>query len=490
MTVLHGLRRGDTGAALRIQRGTVRRWQRDYVRRVLGADLAAAAVAAGAAWLVRYPESPAATQVHALLTAVLPVAWVATAAFLRAYEARFLGTGPEEFRRVVTTAAALMIAIAVVSYATRTEVARGYVLVAVPAAMLLSLLGRHAARRWLLRRRLAGECLHRVVIVGHESAVRSWAEHLQRETAAGMRVVGACLPAAPREPGLSGTRVPHLGGFGDVPAAVREVGADTVAVLACPELDGPALRRLAWQLEPVGTDLVIAPAALDVAGPRIHIRPVSGMPLLHLEQPELTGGRQVLKGVVDRGLAAVAVVLLAPVLLAVALAVRLSGPGPVLFRQRRVGRDGHEFTMLKFRTMGAGAEAGRQRLLASNEADGGVLFKLRSDPRVTPLGAWLRRFSLDELPQLLNVLTGSMSLVGPRPPLASEVAMYDDDMRARRMLVKPGVTGLWQISGRADLPWDEAVRLDLRYVENWSLALDFSILARTLSAVVRGSGAY
>jgi exopolysaccharide biosynthesis polyprenyl glycosylphosphotransferase len=194
------------------------------------------------------------------------------------------------------------------------------------------------------------------------------------------------------------------------------------------------------------------------------------------------------KGAVDRCIAALAIVLLAPVLAAIAMAVRLTSDGPALYRQERVGANGRTFTMLKFRSMVVDADRRLADLQGENISDG-LLFKLRNDPRVTPVGRWLRRLSLDELPQLFNVIGGSMSLVGPRPPLPAEVARYEGSV-SRRLLVKPGLTGLWQISGRSDLPWEEAVRLDLRYVENWSLTLDALILCRTTSAVLFSRGAY
>jgi exopolysaccharide biosynthesis polyprenyl glycosylphosphotransferase len=228
---------------------------------------------------------------------------------------------------------------------------------------------------------------------------------------------------------------------------------------------------------------------MEVAGTRLHIRPVTGLPLLHVEEPEFAGARRVVKGAVDRVLAGVGFVLTLPLLLAIVLMIRLTSPGPALFRQIRIGRDGREFTLLKFRSMYADAEVRRAELLARNERAEGLLFKIRDDPRITPVGRWLRKFSLDELPQLINVLTGRMSLVGPRPPLPEEVALYQDDVR-RRLLVKPGLTGLWQISGRSDLDWDESVRLDLRYVENWSFTLDLMILWKTMATVARGRGAY
>ena len=200
-------------------------------------------------------------------------------------------------------------------------------------------------------------------------------------------------------------------------------------------------------------------------------------------------GALAVKSVADRLLASIALIVLLPVLLGLALAVRLSSRGPALFRQRRVGRDGKTFTMLKFRSMRIGAEHELAGLLEHNESDGGVLFKIREDPRVTAIGHWLRRTSFDELPQLINVAIGSMSLVGPRPPLPDEVAAYPA-VAHRRLSVKPGLTGLWQISGRSDLSWEDALRLDLTYVDEWSLALDTAVLFKTFGAVLRAEGAY
>jgi exopolysaccharide biosynthesis polyprenyl glycosylphosphotransferase len=232
----------------------------------------------------------------------------------------------------------------------------------------------------------------------------------------------------------------------------------------------------------------VAPALMDVTGPRIAIRPVCGLPLLHVDEPALSGGRRIAKGCADRAVSAVAVLILLPLLVAIGLAVRLTSRGPALFRQTRHGLHGREFTVLKFRTMTRDAESLRASVSHLNVHSTGHLFKVENDPRVTPLGRWLRRTSLDELPQLVNVLLGQMSLVGPRP-LPTTDTPYDGEAR-RRLFVKPGLTGLWQISGRADLGWDEAVGLDLRYVENWSLALDALIIWKTLFVVVKRSGAY
>ena len=248
------------------------------------------------------------------------------------------------------------------------------------------------------------------------------------------------------------------------------------------------LRELAWELEKTGTDLCVAPALLDVAGPRTTIRPVAGLPLLHVDHPEFTGAKKGIKDVFDKVLGVSALALLAPVFIIVAIAIRLSDGGPALFRQTRVGKDGRTFTVYKFRTMVLDAEDRKAQLAVSNEKDG-VLFKIRNDPRITTVGARLRRWSVDELPQLINVVRGDMSLVGPRPSLPDEAARYGDYVR-RRLVVKPGITGLWQVNGRSDLSWEESVRLDLRYVENWSLVLDLQVLWKTCSAVLHGSGAY
>jgi exopolysaccharide biosynthesis polyprenyl glycosylphosphotransferase len=269
---------------------------------------------------------------------------------------------------------------------------------------------------------------------------------------------------------------------------VRYADADAVAVVSQPDLSGHALRRLSWALEDRGVELLVSPGIVEVAGPRLSIRPLAGMSLLHLERPMMKGTRRAMKVAFDYCATLVLLMLLGPLMLALALTVRITSRGPALFRQTRVGTDGREFTVYKFRSMVVDAEARLATLAEANEGNG-VLFKIRNDPRVTRIGRILRKYSLDELPQLLNVLRGNMSLVGPRPPLPSEVAGYSPT-EVRRLRVRPGMTGLWQVSGRSDLTWEESLRLDLRYVDNWSLALDLSILWRTVRAVTQGSGAY
>jgi exopolysaccharide biosynthesis polyprenyl glycosylphosphotransferase len=328
-----------------------------------------------------------------------------------------------------------------------------------------------------------------VVVAGSRQEVRDLVRHMRSASHVGFSVIGACVPGRPRCVDVPDGQVPVVGSLGVVAEAALDVGADTIAIAGTSMISNMALRRLSWQLEGTGTQLVIAPAIRDIAGPRIQIWPLAGLPLLHVQEPQFTGSKRLIKGALDRSLAVVLALLLSPLLLGIAVASRVTSGGPVLFRQVRVGRLGKEFVLWKFRTMRQGAEGELPDLLAHNLHQDGPLFKVRWDPRITDLGRLLRRFSLDELPQLWNVIQGSMSLVGPRPPLPSERAQYAGDVH-RRLLVKPGMTGLWQVSGRSDLPWMETVRLDLYYVENWSVVMDLALMWRTVNSVLRRSGAY
>jgi exopolysaccharide biosynthesis polyprenyl glycosylphosphotransferase len=477
---------GRTAAA-----GGTRGWTTAYLRQAAVVDIACALTAGAAAAQIRFGGEPFLPVAYLGFTCALPVLWWVSVLLAGGYDCRFIGLGSDEFRRVLNAAVSLIAGVAVLSYFAKLNLARGYTAVALPSVAVLDLAGRYLLRKRLHRLRSLGSCTRRVIAVGHAAAVADLVTTLRRDSYHGLSVVATCLAGAGGAAGTAGAQVadvPVAGELGSVTAAVGQFSADTVAVLACPEMDGRRLRELAWELEKTGTDLCVAPALLDVAGPRTTIRPVAGLPLLHVDHPELTGGKQAIKSAFDKMIAASALILLAPLFAAIALAIKYADRGPVFFRQTRVGKGGRVFTFYKFRTMVVDAEQRKPLLAARNEADG-VLFKLRNDPRVTRPGSWLRRSSLDELPQLVNVLLGDMSLVGPRPALPEEAARYGDHMR-RRLAVTPGITGLWQVSGRSDLPWEEAERLDLRYVENWSFALDLQILWKTGSAVIRGSGAY
>jgi exopolysaccharide biosynthesis polyprenyl glycosylphosphotransferase len=461
-------------------------WTRAYLRLLWGGDTACALVACVCVLGIRLLSGAYVPLAEFVLGVSLVIVWPFALAMGGAYRPRAHGEGTEEFRAVFNGGAGLMAAVAIGAYATQTVVARSFVMAMLPLALLSALYFRYKLRKRLHSRRVVGDYMREVIAVGHRESILDLVMQFRRQPYHGMRVVGACLPSDRMDVDLDG--IPVLGSFSDVAEVVYRMGADAVAVTACPEFDGSALRRLAWSLETARTDLFVAPALMEVAGPRISIRPVAGMPLLHVGHPEFDGARQIVKTIFDRLVAGAALMLMAVPLLAIVLLIRLTSPGPALFSQTRVGKRGKEFRVLKFRTMVEDAEKLRGALLDANELDG-VLFKIRNDPRITPVGAFLRKYSLDELPQLVNVMRGDMSLVGPRPPLPEEVAKYGSDVR-RRLVVKPGMTGLWQVSGRSNLSWEESVRLDLRYVENWSLILDLQILWKTWSVVTRGEGAY
>ena len=463
-----------------------RAWRDAYVRRLVVWDAGCALVAAIVGYLAGFGAAHAWTAPASLgLVAALPAVWVLAMHTLRSYEQQFLWEGLEEFRRALFAAAMVLAGVAIVSWGLQLEIDRGFVVVALPLATALTVTQRQAQRQWLRRQRAKGRFLQTTLLVGRPQGVAALHEQLLREAQYGYRVIGFCLPAGAPE---TFNGLPVLGGPADVVDVVRRYEVDTVAVLPSPELDGAALRRLGWDLEKTRADLLLAPAVTEIAGPRVRIRPVCGLSLLQMERPELRGVRRLVKTAFDRTCAALGILLLVPVLLGVAMAVKATSRGPVFFRQERVGRDGRIFPMIKFRSMEADAELLIEELAAANEGNG-VLFKIRHDPRVTRVGRILRRYSLDELPQLFNVLRGDMSLVGPRPPLPSEVGRFGADMH-RRFVVKPGLTGLWQVSGRSNLSWDDSVRIDIHYVENWSLLLDLMILWRTVGAVLRGDGAY
>lgn len=473
-----------------VVRASRREWERPYVRALVGADVAVALTAGATAYLVRFGDPLAQDHLKQYLwfSAGLPVLWLGAMGVSRAYEARFLSVGVEEFRRVLSAALTVIATVATMSWATNSPIARGYVIIALPMATVLTLLTRSLARKIVHRGRRRGFLMSDVLLVGHGCSVVELVRQMRHDSHHGMRVVGACIPGGSQSEELTAVGVRVYGGFDSIDDVVQAHRVDAVAVLTCPEMDGPGLSRLAWGLARWGVDLLVAPALIDVAGPRITIRPVAGLPLLHVDEPQLVGGRRVAKACLDRVTAAAALVLLSPVLLAITLAIRLTSSGPAIFRQARVGVNGGTFTIWKFRTMVQDAERLRACLGGFSVDATGHLFKMADDPRVTRVGRWLRRTSLDELPQLVNVLCGQMSLVGPRPLPATD-RPYDGEAR-RRLFVKPGLTGLWQINGRSDLSWEDSVRLDLRYVEQWSLALDAVIIWKTLFAVVKRSGAY
>jgi exopolysaccharide biosynthesis polyprenyl glycosylphosphotransferase len=468
------------------------RWHRPYTAVLLLLDFACAVLASWLA-ITLFQKAQSGFQGHDTLFRyiaylLLPLGWLVVLWGTGAYDRRYLGLGTEEFKRVIRASITVAASVSFLAFATVTQLSRLTVGSVLVGAMVFILVSRYAARQVLhVARRRTGHGAHRMILVGTLPEALEVYTAVTRSPAAGLIPVAIHLTdgyAAAR--GIE-TPVPVYAGR-DVLALVREVGADTIAVCGSASAEPGELRRLAWLLEGTGVDLVVAPQLTDIAGPRVHIRPIEGLPLLHVEEPTLSGIAWLLKNVLDRVVAALGLVVLSPLLLLVAVAIRISDrDGPVFFRQSRVGHEGRIFRVWKFRTMCVDAEERKATLDELNEADG-LMFKVRDDPRIFPLGRLLRATSLDELPQLINVLRGEMSLVGPRP-LPAEDGDYLGDVR-RRLLVRPGITGLWQVSGRSELSWDEAVRLDLYYVDNWSLTYDLAILWRTIWVVLRRKGAY
>ena len=466
-----------------------RPWHVGYRRRALLVDLATALVTSAA--VVALPVGGAPASIRWGVALVLPGVWILMLQLFHGYEQRFLGITTDEYRSVVRAALSLGGVAVLSSWVLHFELARGLVLIIVPMLVVLGLVARNGLRRSLMRRRTIGLDTQRTVVIGNVRTVGPMIRQLQQAPGEGMRVVGACVSGITNGGDFSSEveGIPVFGYPEEALHAIDLLNAEVVAVSGDPDLSGRALRRLAWSLEERAVDLVVATGLLDVAGPRLSIRPAAGMPLLHVERPAMSGARRVVKRAVDWCLALGLTIAALPVLVAIGIAIRLDSPGPVLFRQTRVGARGETFSMLKFRSMGVDAEQRLAELASAADAGNTVLFKMRRDPRITRVGGFLRRYSLDELPQLVNVLRGEMSLVGPRPPLPVEVAGYESDA-VRRLRVRPGLTGLWQVSGRSDLSWDESLRLDLWYVDNWSLVLDLQIIVRTARAVLRGKGAY
>jgi exopolysaccharide biosynthesis polyprenyl glycosylphosphotransferase len=469
-------------------RAPVTRWPRRYIGTLVLEDALCAMAAIAIGWALRFGfPSDAEFPVYLGFSILITLGWLLCLQVVGAYELRGVSTGTRECQRVLRAAMNLAGSSAIIAYLTHMLVARTFIAIVIPVGAVLQILARFAVRKGVYARRTRGEWTSAILAVGTSESVRHLVEVTQRNPFAGLVVIGACVEDAERSSEVA-PGVPVLGDVSHAAAIAEQISADIVAV-AGSGLGPRRIRELGWELEGTGRNMVMAPGLTEVAGPRVHVSPVEGLPLMWVDQPQFTGLAQLAKRGMDIVGSGLLVILGAPVLLLIWLLVRLTSSGPAVYRSVRMGVNGKLITVYKFRSMYSDAEHRRSGLLSLNEVEGGVLFKMRADPRITPFGRLLRKFSLDELPQLLNVLGGSMSLVGPRPPLPDEVERYHNHVH-RRMLVKPGMTGLWQVSGRSDLSWEEAVRLDLYYVENWSLGLDVAIILRTIWAVLRSRGAY
>ncbi len=425
---------------------------------------------------------------YSVVSAVVVVAWMAMLWAVGSRRHRVIGTGTAEFKAILQSAVFVLVLITLATFLFQVEFSRAFVLTALPAGLLGLMVSRFLWRQWLQAERKLGRYSARVVLVGSPASAAQIAKDLAKNTDAGYHVVGAVVPSDVRLSVLPDTAIPVLGSIGTLLDAIAESHADTVIVVGGHNLTPAEIRRLSWSLEPGRQHLVMTPSLTDVAGPRIHSRPVAGLPLIHVETPRYEGTDRFLKrgfDVIGSGLLLLA---LSVPLILVSIVIVTTSKGGLFFAHKRIGKNGRPFKMLKLRSMVADADSQLSALLASQGTSEKPLFKVENDPRITPVGAFIRRYSIDEIPQLINVLRGDMSLVGPRPQVEKEVALYDN-AASRRLFVKPGMTGLWQVSGRSNLNWEESVRLDLYYVENWSLVADIAILARTVRAVLASDGA-
>lgn len=419
-----------------------------------------------------------------LLSAALVAGWAWMLGLIDSRDFRVIGSGITEYVRVADASFRFFGIVAIIAFLLKMDVARGYLLISLPLGIVALVLERWLWRQWLLRKRKHGDYSARVLLVGPRVSASQISKAMVRDPSSGFRIVGACIPGGPASAArLSGSKIEVIGGIDDVPAALASTGADTVVITSTEELPPDKVKQISWGLEAGRQHLVLAPSIVDIAGPRIHTRPVAGLPLVHVETPKFTRGQRVVKRTMDLFLSVIGGILISPVLLVLALMVKLSSPGPVLFRQDRVGRRGREFAMLKFRSMVNNAEDLLPSLMDQRDAGNDILFKMTNDPRVTRVGRFMRKYSLDELPQIFNVIQGNMSLVGPRPPLRHEVDQYADHVH-RRFLMKPGITGAWQVGGRSTLSWEDTVRLDLGYVENWTMLSDVVILFKTVKVAL------
>ncbi|MDK1360183.1 sugar transferase [Arthrobacter sp. zg-Y1219] len=473
-------------------------WRRKYTRKLAVVDAIVILWAMAGALIVRF-AAPSGAAVfeqnnrYLVLTAILAASWWLSLGLMGSRDTTVLGHGADEYKRILSASFWVFGLVAVVSYALQLEIARGYVVIALPAGLLSLLAARTIVRSLLKSERRSGTSSSSVLLIGGVEGVAHLARALANEPMAGYRPVATYLPNATPD-AVSATQIaglPNLGidpGHDAIKRAVASCQPDAVAFSSGVPLRPQTIRELGWTLAELNIKMIMAPALTDVAGPRIHTQPVAGLPLIHVSTPNLGNGQRLLKRSFDLAGAVLLLLVLSPVLLVIAGIVRFDSPGPVFFKQQRVGAGGHHFKMYKFRSMVVDAEV-RLDALKSHSEGNGVMFKLKADPRITRVGSFLRRYSLDEFPQLFNVVNGTMSLVGPRPPLPSEVELYQRHVH-RRLMVRPGLTGLWQVSGRSLLSWDDTVRLDLYYVENWSVAGDIAILLKTFRAVLARQGAY
>lgn len=473
------------------------RWQDRYSHHLRISDSLIVCASVMLAQYVRFGDAPNMSgypgPVMTLFSLIFAALWLSSLAIFRTRSTQVIGAGIDEYRRICSASFWTFGFIAIVTLLAKIDLARGYLAVALPVGTFGLLTTRKAWRRYIRGKRADGQCQTSVLAIGDRQGLTRLIDELHRNPLDGYVVCGACIPGygPPRGESLTvaGSEIPIFGDESHAAAAIGNCGADAVVVTQTEHFGVRAIRHMMWQLETMDVDVMMSPGVVDVAEARLTLRPIAGFPLLHVEKPQYEGAQRFQKRTFDFGFALAALIMTSPLLIVAAIAIKLTSKGPVFYHSERIGMNGEPFTMFKLRTMTVGADAQIGRLLSLNEGAGGVLFKLRQDPRITPVGRVLRRFSIDELPQFINVIKQDMSVVGPRPPLRREVDKYNGHVM-RRLLVKPGVTGIWQVSGRSELSWEESVRLDLSYVDNWSMAGDLMIIAKTVKAVLTSRGAY
>ncbi len=488
--------RRDRSTAPRASAALVSRqqWERRYRTQLRVSDTAIVmllCIATSVAPLLTAVPPPSGVQAWEALRAPLCaiVLWLVSLSLFNTRVTTVMGVGPTEYTRVAHATGLAFGMLAILAVVFDWGGLGGFLLVTLPLGLFLLLLSRWTNRRWLTRQRLRGSYSSRTVVVGTRDDIEYAIRTISPEGRLGYRVVGvAVLDEDAGSITVDGITYPATHGTDAVARTAHALRADTIVVTNQPNDDPSYVKRLAWELEGTASELVLCSRIADVAGPRMTLSPVEGLPLIHVKIPMFEGSAYMYKRALDIITSSLALLVFAPFAAVIALLIKLDDPGPALFYQSRVGRDGREFKMVKFRSMRVDAESELQALLAANEG-AGLLFKMKDDPRVTRVGRVLRRFSLDEVPQFWNVLRGDMSVVGPRPPLPSEVTAYDGNVY-RRLYIKPGITGPWQVGGRSDLSWEESVRLDLRYVENWSVLSDLVLMWRTALVMLRPEGAY
>ena len=472
------------------------RWSNKYRRLLAASDVCVIFSVALIAQTVRFGLDEARVAVgwydvgYFQISVLISTAWMFALGAYRTRDPRIVGIGVDEYKRVVSATVALLGVLAMLCLLFHVDIARSYFALAFPLGVAGLISSRWVLRRWLTRQRGKGHYLSQVLVLGKPKDVSYVVNQIEKKSGAAYHVVGVCLTGNPGMKWLNlGRRaVPVVPEAGSIVEAVRAFGADAVIVAGPGKGGGKYIQELGWQLEESATELILTTGLTNVAGPRIHARPVEGLPLMHVELPQYSGARHTLKRLFDIVASASALLFLLPVFLLLAFLIKRDSPGKVLFRQERVGKGGKKFLMVKFRSMVESAEDDLSGLLDQNEG-AGMLFKMQHDPRVTGVGRWMRKYSLDELPQFWNILKGDMSMVGPRPPLQREVDGYKNRVH-RRLYIKPGLTGMWQTNGRSELNWQDSVRLDLYYVENWSLAGDLIIIWRTALQMIKPVGAY